>query len=99
MASSTFTLQTSPFQIQGVSSKFLLLSCFLEISELKANNVDSDQMPHSDVGLRCLPKSLFWNARHKWVNLCICDCFCKSTYDVSTIFSHNIRTDRPEQTV
>ena len=32
----------------------LLLSCFVEISELNANSVDPDQMPHSaasDLGL------------------------------------------------
>ena len=33
-------------------------------------NVDPDQMPHSaasDLGLHCLPMSLLWDARHKWV--------------------------------
>ena len=35
---------------------FLLLSCFVEISEFKANSVDPDQTPHSvasDLGLYC----------------------------------------------
>ena len=38
----------------------LLLSCFVEISELNANSVDPDQMPQnaaSDLGLHCLPVS------------------------------------------
>ena len=50
--------------------QFYLLPCFVEISELYANNVDPDQMPHSvesDLGLHCLPMSLLWDARHKWV--------------------------------
>ena len=34
------------------------------------NSVDPDQTPHSaasDLGLHCLPVSLLWDARHKWV--------------------------------
>ena len=48
----------------------LLLSCFVEISDLNANGVDPDQMLHSaasDLGLHCLPMSLLWGARLKWV--------------------------------
>ena len=55
-----------------MSGQFLLLSCFEEISELNANSVDPDQMPHSvasDLGLYCLPMTLLWDARHKWVNI------------------------------
>ena len=26
-------------------------------------------MPYSDLGLHCLPMSLLWDARHKWVNI------------------------------
>ena len=36
------------------------------------NSVDLDQTPHSaasDLGLQCLPMSLLWDARHKWVNI------------------------------
>ena len=54
-----------------VYGKFLLLSCFIEISKLNANSVDPDQTPRSaasDLGLHCLPVSLLWDARHKWVN-------------------------------
>ena len=31
----------------------------------------TDQTPHSatsDLGLHCLPMSIFWDARHKWIN-------------------------------
>ena len=34
------------------------------------NSVDPDQMQHSvasGLGLHCLPMSLLWEARHKWV--------------------------------
>ena len=60
--SSTLTLWTGPFLIEGVSGKFFLLRCFTEIPVFKANSVDTDQMPHfaaSDLGLHCLPISLF----------------------------------------
>ena len=30
-------------------------------------SVDPDQTPRSDLGLHCLPISLLWDARHKWV--------------------------------
>ena len=68
--SSTLTLWTSPLPIQGVSGKFLLLSCFEETSELNANSVDPDQTPcsaASDLGLHFLPMSLLFDARLKWV--------------------------------
>ena len=55
----------------GVSGSDSLLPCFVGISELNANNVDPDQMTHSagpDLGLHCLPMSLLWDARLKWVN-------------------------------
>ena len=53
-----------------MSGLFLLLSCFVEISELNANSVDPDQMPRSaaaDLGLHCLPVFLLWDARLIWV--------------------------------
>ena len=65
---STITLWTGPFPEYGVTGYFLLLSCFVEISEFNANNVDSDQTPRSaasDLGLHCLPMSLLWDARVK----------------------------------
>ena len=37
---------------------------------LNANSVDPDQTPRSaasDLGLHCLPMSLLWDARLKWV--------------------------------
>ena len=57
--------------IRGVWLVFLLLlSCFVEISELNANSVEPDQTPRSaasDLDLQCLPVSLLWDARLKWV--------------------------------
>ena len=49
-----------------VSDWFLLLSCFVEISELNANSIDP-----SDLGLHCLPVSLLWDTRLKWVKISI----------------------------
>ena len=40
------------------------------MSELNANSVEPDQMPGSvasDMFLHCLPVSLLWDARLKWV--------------------------------
>ena len=72
MDSSTSTLWTGPFLTEGVSGKFFLLLCFVEIPLLNANCVDPDQMPYSaasDLGLHCLPMSLFGDAWHKWINV------------------------------
>ena len=55
-----------------MSGQLLLLSCFVEIPELNANSEDPDQTPRSaasDLGLHCLPMSLLWDARLKWVNV------------------------------
>ena len=41
------------------------------MSELKAKSVGPEQMPHSvvsNLALHCLPMSLLWDARLKWVN-------------------------------
>ena len=41
------------------------------MSKLNANSVDPDLTPRSatsDLGPYCLPKSLLWDTRHKWVN-------------------------------
>ena len=72
MDSSTFTLWTDPFLIEGVSGSFLLLPYFIEISALNANSADPDQMPRSvasELGLHSLPMSLLWDARRKWVKV------------------------------
>ena len=48
----------------------LLLSCFVEISEINANRLDLDQTPRSaasDLGLSCFSMSHLWDARLKWV--------------------------------
>ena len=68
------SLDRSISYYKGYLVSFLLFSCFVEISELFANNVDPDQMPHvaaSDLGINCLPKSLLCDARIKWVNMCL----------------------------
>ena len=42
------------------------------MSELNANSVNPDQTPRSaasDLGLHCLPMSLLWDVRLKWVKL------------------------------
>ena len=75
MASSTFTLPTSPIPIFHSSGGVwldLLLPYFIEIPVFNANSVDPDQMlcsAMSDLGLHCLPMSLVWDARLKWVNI------------------------------
>ena len=49
-------------------SGFLLLSCFVEISELNANGVDPYQTSRSaasDLALQCFPMSPLWDARLK----------------------------------
>ena len=55
---------------RGIWFVFSVLSFIIEIHVLNANSVDPDQMPHSvasDLGLHCLPMSLLWDTRHKWV--------------------------------
>ena len=47
-----------------------MLPYFKEIPVLNANSVEADQMPQStasDLHLHCLPMSLLWDARHKWI--------------------------------
>ena len=55
--------------IRGVWLVFII-TIFIEIPVLNANSVDPDQTLHSaasDLGPHCLPLSLLWDARHKWV--------------------------------
>ena len=56
--------------ISGVSGQFLFLTFFIESPVFNANSVDPDQTP-PDLGLYCLPVSLLWEARDKWVNCSI----------------------------
>ena len=56
----------------GLVSFFFLLPCFVEISKLLLNSVYPDQISRfaaSDPGLHCLPMSLLWDTRCKWVNV------------------------------
>ena len=69
---STSALWTGIFSKEGVSGKFLLIACFLEIPICNASTVDPDQALRSvasDLGQHCLPMSLLWDARHKWVKI------------------------------
>ena len=52
------------------ANSFYYYHAFVEMSELNANSVQLDQTLHSlasDLGLHCLPMSLLWDARLKWV--------------------------------
>ena len=56
----------------GVTEKSSYLLLLLKLSNVIANNVDPDQMPHSaasDLVLHCLPMSLLWDAWHIWVKV------------------------------
>ena len=44
--SSTTTLWTGPFSVEGMSGYISLLPCFIVIHGFNANNVDPDQMQH-----------------------------------------------------
>ena len=62
MDSSTPSIWTGPFPIEGVSSKNLLLPSFVEIPIFIANCVDHDQTSYSaasDLVLHCLSMSLY----------------------------------------
>ena len=48
----------------------LLLSINIESPVLSAKSLDPDQTPRSaasDLGLHCLPMSILWDTRYKWV--------------------------------
>ena len=67
MPSGLFCLKTLDRSVSDIRGVWLVLivTMFLEISELIANSVDPDQTPHSaasDLGLNCLPMSLLWDA-------------------------------------
>ena len=71
---------------------FLLLLCFIETPVLKVNRVDPDQTQHpaaSDLDLHCLPMSLLWAARRKWVNCMLIHVLLKYfKYRFSEIWSY-----------
>ena len=61
----------------------LLLPCVIRIPVFNANSVNPDQTPQnaaSDLGLHCLPMSLLWDARHKWINLLTVGDISKCSY-------------------
>ena len=44
------------------------------MSVFNANSVDPEQIPQyaaSDLGVHCLPMSILWDARHRWVKVLI----------------------------
>ena len=56
--------------LRGARLVFIII-IFVEIPELNENSIDPDWTLHSaasDLGLHCLPMSLLWDARLKWVN-------------------------------
>ena len=72
MDSSILTLGKIHFLYKGCLVSFLLLSCSTEISELNANSVDHGQILHSEasyLSAHCLPMSLLWDVRLKWVKI------------------------------
>ena len=100
---STLTLRTGQFPISGVSGCFLSLSYFLEISELNANSVDPDQTLRSaasDLGLYCLPRSLLWDLRLKWVKwvmFVILSSACMNAFLFCFVFSTRMRLKHVKQ--
>ena len=69
MDSSTTSLWTSLFPIAGWLVTYYYYYVLYNISEINANNVDPDQMPHfvdSDLGLHCLPITLLVVSRQVW---------------------------------
>ena len=67
MDSSTLTLWKVHFLYKGCLVS--LYYCLIEIAELNATSVDSDQTARSaasDLGLHCLPVSLLRDARLIW---------------------------------
>ena len=57
--SSTLSLWTDPFPAERCLVSF--------ISSMFNNNVFNANSVDPDLGLHCLPLSLLWDTRHKWV--------------------------------
>ena len=71
-----------------MSGYFLIIPCFIEIPVFDANSVDPDQTPRSaasDPGLHCLPTSLLWDDRLKWVKEIKCTSVLQ--FDVETLIT------------
>ena len=65
-------LHSLDWSISNISGVWLvfIITMLIEIHVLNANSVEPDQTPRSaasDRGLLCLPMSLLWNTRLKWV--------------------------------
>ena len=64
-----YSLDWSISNIRGIWLVFIISEFYIN-SLFNTSSVDLDQMPRSvasDLGLNCLPKSLLWDPRHKWV--------------------------------
>ena len=69
--SSTLSLSTVPFPAERCLVSFI--SSMFHNNIFDANNVDPDQTPRSavsDLGQHCLPLSLLWDTRYKWIKTC-----------------------------
>ena len=70
MYSSTITLWIGPFPIERVSGYFFIITTFYRQFYIYCKQCRPDQTPRSAasvLGLHCLPISLLWDARLKWV--------------------------------
>ena len=70
---STLVLLIGLFPIAGCLVHFNYCYVFIEIPVDNANSVDPDHTQRSaasDLGLHCLPMSLFWDVRLKWIKPC-----------------------------
>ena len=84
--SSTLTLWTGSFQIEGMCGLFLSLPWFIKVHVLNANSVDPYQTPcsvASDQGVHCLPMSLLWSVRHEWFKHIKRDCALQTSNEQS----------------
>ena len=70
MDSSTFTPRTIHYKYKRCLVSLYYFPCFIKSPVFNANSVDPDQTPRSaasDLGLHCLPVSLLWEGRRKWL--------------------------------
>ena len=87
MPNGLFYLHTSDRSISSIRDVWLILIITIFNPLFYANSVDPDQTPHSaasDLGLHCLPISLLWDARHKWVKEYILPCDKQRMIMIST---------------
>ena len=74
MDSSTSLFGLVHFQYEGcpISFFFIITIRMFYRNSYTECSVDPDQTTAaSDLGLHCLPMSFLWDARHKWINICV----------------------------